>query len=79
MRSTASQISLRKNFSIYLPKVKTAAIKGHQRLNLAKYHISSEMCHYLRNYFRYVVGGNSAALELLFSYHVVRIDEKSTA
>ena len=29
----------------------------HERSNLAKHNISSEMCHYLRNYFRHEAAG----------------------
>ena len=41
-----------KNFSIYLAEVNTDVNKSHQRSNLANIHISSEMCHCLRNYYR---------------------------
>ena len=52
MDSNASQKALRNNFSIYLVKVNTDVSKGNQMSNIAKYHISSEMCHYLTNYYR---------------------------
>ena len=40
----------------------------HERSNLAKHNISSEMCHYLRNYFRHEAAGKkqSKAVQLFF-------------
>ena len=52
MRSKACQKTLRKKLSIYLVKVNTDVSKDNKMSNIAKYHISSEMCHYLTNYYR---------------------------
>ena len=51
MRSEVRQKSLRKYLGVF-SKVNIEVTGGQQRSNLAKIHISYDMHHYLRNYFR---------------------------
>ena len=52
VRLKARQKSLRKYFDQFFAKVNIEVSKCHQRSNLAKIWIPSEMRYYLRNYFR---------------------------
>ena len=73
VRSKARRKSLRKYFGQFFAKVNIEVTRGHQRSNLAKFNISSETYHYLRNFLvRSPRKKHSIALDLFFRCHAIR-------